>query len=489
MRGYLVAQLESLGLDPELQAVEAPDYFSPSATTVEVVNVMARIRGTSTTGAVVLMAHYDTDPPTPGANDNSSGVAVLLETARALVAGEPLGNDVVVLFTDAEEPAPRYGSTAFVTQHPWMDDVAFVMNFEALGGSGPSIAAETGVAQAWTIDRLASATSRPVAFSFLTATVELMGEIGTDLDPFNAAGVRGLNVAYLRGSSIYHTPRDALDSVSLASVQHHGDYAVGMAHELGNMDLTETPSTADATFFTVWPGVLVRYRSMWTLPLALVAAAMAAATVAVDVRRRGLRLRAVLASATWLTLGAVGAALVAGLVWMGIAAARPEMGAGEAYLYLAGIGAAGLAMRLWLARRRSRPAPGGVVLVWAAFAVVAAVGMPGAAYLFTWPAIVAGIALVAWPAAGEVARWVRLVVVSAVTAVMVVPAVDIFLSLAQPRPGNPGSELPETFVVVGLLLVLAGELVGVSMAGVAGGHEAQTTAPAQDEPAAVAVAG
>ena len=59
--------------------------------------------------AVALVAHFDSDPTTPGANDDAAGVAAILETARVLLSGPPLRNDVILLFTDGEEPAPRFG--------------------------------------------------------------------------------------------------------------------------------------------------------------------------------------------------------------------------------------------------------------------------------------------------------------------------------------------------------------------------------------------
>ncbi|NDY41444.1 M28 family peptidase [Dissulfurirhabdus thermomarina] len=54
-------------------------------------------------GWIVVGAHYDTVPGSPGANDNASGVAVLIETAR-LLAGRRL------------DPAPRF--VAFVNEEP-----------------------------------------------------------------------------------------------------------------------------------------------------------------------------------------------------------------------------------------------------------------------------------------------------------------------------------------------------------------------------------
>src|SRR6516164_5801320 len=46
-------------------------------------NVIVELPG-SDEGVVVIGAHYDTAPGTPGADDNASGVAVLLELARSL---------------------------------------------------------------------------------------------------------------------------------------------------------------------------------------------------------------------------------------------------------------------------------------------------------------------------------------------------------------------------------------------------------------------
>jgi Zn-dependent M28 family amino/carboxypeptidase len=50
-----------------------------------VVNVVVEQKGAGRPEAIVVVgAHYDTAPGSPGANDNGTGVALLLETARAL---------------------------------------------------------------------------------------------------------------------------------------------------------------------------------------------------------------------------------------------------------------------------------------------------------------------------------------------------------------------------------------------------------------------
>ncbi len=52
-------------------------------------NLIAELTGTTTPNAIFLIgAHFDTVPGSPGADDNASGVAGMLEAARVLTAGQ-----------------------------------------------------------------------------------------------------------------------------------------------------------------------------------------------------------------------------------------------------------------------------------------------------------------------------------------------------------------------------------------------------------------
>ena len=80
-------------------------------------NLEAELPGTdSSAGIVIVGAHYDTVPGTPGANDNASGAAALLEIAR-LLAGKPLDRTVRFVFFVNEEPpffkTDRMGSLVY----------------------------------------------------------------------------------------------------------------------------------------------------------------------------------------------------------------------------------------------------------------------------------------------------------------------------------------------------------------------------------------
>ncbi len=100
VREYILGELGSFGLDPRVQTATVVDeeYGSPYGAAI-VRNVLVRIEGTGRGDggetAVMLAAHYDSVPVSPGANDDGAGVATLLETARALSSIPPLKNPTV----------------------------------------------------------------------------------------------------------------------------------------------------------------------------------------------------------------------------------------------------------------------------------------------------------------------------------------------------------------------------------------------------------
>jgi Zn-dependent M28 family amino/carboxypeptidase len=70
-------------------------------------NIIGEVEGTQgkKDGVLIIGAHYDTDPATPGADDNASGVAVLLELARLTVESPPERTVRFAAFTLEEPPA------------------------------------------------------------------------------------------------------------------------------------------------------------------------------------------------------------------------------------------------------------------------------------------------------------------------------------------------------------------------------------------------
>ncbi len=462
VESYITGQLVAMGLEPEVQPVDVPDYFGPPGATTTARNIIAVIPGIASSKAIALVAHYDTTPATPGANDNGVGVAVLLETARATMAGERPMNDILLLFTDGEEPNPRFGATAFADAHPAFADIGLVVNLEAIGSSGPSMLVETSAQESGVADTYRSAAADPAAFSFLTEMVDLFGGVGTDFDVFKDEAIPGLSFAYLRGSSIYHTDRDVFASVSSKSVQHHGDNTMAVVRAFGNVELPPSTPTADVVFFSLTPFLTVGYSSI----VAEVLAGLGVVAFGVLVLRRLRATRDSMAAVgrgvLVLCAGSVAAALAVFVTWWALTAVRSTPGVWESYLYLALLSAMAAGVLSVVGgslagRFADFELAAGIVGVWMTLGVVTTFVLPGFSYLFIWPAL-GGVVALAGNSSGRLGGWLWLVV-AAPAVVLAIPALDAFFQMAQPRPGNPDSDLTAAVALVGLLVALIVGLV------------------------------
>ena len=124
-----VALLELAREPSAIFSLSIADHEAPSQ------NIIADKPG-SADGVVVLGAHYDTVPDSPGANDNGSGLATVLTVASEL-AGESLPFTLRLVLFGAEEEG-LHGSIFYVDSLPSeeQDRIMAMLNFDALG-SGP----------------------------------------------------------------------------------------------------------------------------------------------------------------------------------------------------------------------------------------------------------------------------------------------------------------------------------------------------------------
>ena len=273
VRDYLFNQLTNLGLKPEIQKGNFKVDTKFGAETSSAENIIARIKGTQKGKAVLLVAHYDSAKEGPGAADNASSVACILETVRVLKSSEPLKNDIIILFSDAEEIYLN-GAGGFVQYHPWFKDVGIAINFESKGSSGPSIMFETSANNSTIVNEYIKAAVFPVAFS-LTSEIYKMMPNDTDLSVFKNAGIKGLNFAFANNPSVYHTKNDSISNLSMNSLQHQGENVLNMTRHFGNIDLNSlNASSTDSVYFSVIHSVIVSYPYNIVLPLSIVVIAL-----------------------------------------------------------------------------------------------------------------------------------------------------------------------------------------------------------------------
>jgi aminopeptidase YwaD len=95
-------------------------------------NVVARLGPTDP--RVVVVAHLDSKPGTPGAVDNAAGVVVLLMLARELGPAQTPGMGVELLAVNGEDCYNPAGQRAYLREHgESLDEVVLVVNVDAAG--------------------------------------------------------------------------------------------------------------------------------------------------------------------------------------------------------------------------------------------------------------------------------------------------------------------------------------------------------------------
>ena len=221
-------------------------------------NILARMSGRNSSKAILLAGHYDTQPNSPGAADDGSAVASMLEVMQ-LLSGYEHEHDVYFLFTDLEEVG-LLGAEAFVHDYDSAASIALIINFEARGNSGINFTFETSEGNGWLIDQYAKAVSQPRANSLGYEIYKLMPN-DTDFSEFKKTGVAGLNTAFLGGFAYYHSPEDHWENIDLGSLQNQGDLMWQLTSHLSNTDLTATRSN-DVIYFNIFNWV-ISYPPFW----------------------------------------------------------------------------------------------------------------------------------------------------------------------------------------------------------------------------------
>ena len=268
---YLVKELQNLGLQTSLHEGFT---MTEKGTLVKSKNVLARIKGTSNTKALLLLSHYDSAPHSysHGASDDASGVATILESVRAFLHNKTQHkNDIIILFSDAEELGLN-GAALFVTQHQWAKEVGLVLNFEARGSGGPSyMLMETNEGNAKMVDGFSEGkSSYPVSNSLMYSIYKMLPN-DTDLTVFRENGkIQGFNFAFIDDHFDYHTSQDKYEHLDPKTLAHQGTYLFPLLKHFSNSDLSNFNSKNDKVYFSI-PFSFVSYPFEWILPMLIIA--------------------------------------------------------------------------------------------------------------------------------------------------------------------------------------------------------------------------
>lgn len=271
VRNYITSELEKLGLEIFIQeGYTAGDWGNFSKAT----NVMARIQGSRPGKALLLLSHYDSSPHSSlGASDAASGVATILEGVRAFLnQNNTPKNDIIILFTDAEELGLN-GADLFVNKHPWAKDIGLALNFEARGSGGPSyMLLETNRGNGTLIKEFIKAnTTYPTANSLVYSVYKMLPN-DTDLTVFREdMDIDGFNFAFIDDHFDYHTARDNYDRLDTNTQAHQGSYLMPLLEHFSQIDLGQLKSPNDSVYFSIPFFKMVSYPFEWIVPMLIIA--------------------------------------------------------------------------------------------------------------------------------------------------------------------------------------------------------------------------
>ncbi|XP_034477899.1 endoplasmic reticulum metallopeptidase 1 [Drosophila innubila] len=213
---------------------------------------------------VLVNSHYDTVPAGPGAGDDGSMVAIMMETIRVLMKSkQALKHPVVFLFNGAEEN-PLQASHAFITQHKWAKNCKALINLDSAGNGGREILFQSGPNHPWLMKSYRRAIKHPYA-STLAEEMFQHNFIPSDTDfrIFRDHGaVPGLDMAYQYNGYVYHTKYDRAEIFPRGSFQNTGDNLLSLVREISNApELEDTSKHAEGhtVYYDVMGWFLVFY--------------------------------------------------------------------------------------------------------------------------------------------------------------------------------------------------------------------------------------
>ncbi len=337
--------------------------------------------------AIVLLAHYDSVPAGPGASDDESGVAIVLEVARALKArGGQSKHPVLAVITDGEE-AGLLGAQAFLQNPALKARVGVVVNVEARGTRGRSLLFQTSPKSSALIGLYADAAPYRATSSLFAEIYKLLPN-DTDLTLFIKQGFPSFNFAFSDNVADYHTPYDRRENLSKLTLQQQGENMLRVASALQQTDYAALDGHEEV-YLDIFGRWLPRMPASWALPLSVVVLIVLAVAA---FRARGISTR------EWVMAGLLPPAMIlaGGLIgWVLSVVAQLISGQPDpSYAYPIALREAlafGVLLAVLVVARMTTPvaARHAVWLWYAVLAVVTSLLVPGFSPYFLFPALVA----------------------------------------------------------------------------------------------------
>jgi hypothetical protein len=228
---HLADRLRQMGYQVRLE-----DHIPLAGSHGQTRNILALLPGESEPGRLILGAHYDSVPGAGrlGANDNASGVGVLLEVAR-LMAGRKLPYSLQFAFYGAEELEARGDSLVGSAYSCRTENLATVLGMISVDMVGRGHQLYAWVPAGHEPGYLAALLSRSATALQLPLNTEPARRCSDEL-PFAQAGVPSLWLERLPDPD-NHTVRDLPQNLSATCLEQTGKLLVHMLLSVDKADV------------------------------------------------------------------------------------------------------------------------------------------------------------------------------------------------------------------------------------------------------------
>jgi hypothetical protein len=242
-----------------------------------------------TDSIIVIGGHIDSEGPTiPGANDDGSGSAAVIELARVLSKEKRYSTIYFCLFGGEEEGL--IGSKYFVDYFPWIDRVKLMLELDMANGNDPlipTIDTKDGNAPIWLVQAVYEEFNK-LEYSglqypthFFTAMSMLRGGVGSDHDPFLAKGIPAIAFTSDINDPI-HTPQDDFEHFKPSGLKRSGDLIYTLVHRFDEY----VPAENTDNYYLFQIGKYVFFFPLWSLSVFIILSILLAFFALFVVRKR-----------------------------------------------------------------------------------------------------------------------------------------------------------------------------------------------------------
>lgn len=184
--------------------------------------------------ALILLLHREVGfKHVAGANDNASGVGVMLTLCEALATDNPADTEVMALATGCEE-AGMVGMQAFIRKHADELERAWIINIDNVGGGGVFYTTSEGMLlRHKTSDELREVAEKVASLPGMDVTGRPFRVMSTDAEPVLLRRLDAISV--MAGNGVpanWHWKTDTVDNIDPDSVDTAYRFVEAMVRRL-----------------------------------------------------------------------------------------------------------------------------------------------------------------------------------------------------------------------------------------------------------------